>query len=217
MLRIYKFKKIWILVFCLGWMHAMHGQEVYQASVMKGVYLEGFGGIHLLNNKLLSTATATGLIFGIGAGYGLNESLFTYFRFQASMPSKLKEREIGFLLYTRENKSQNTSFGIGYALGRPVKKFRPAIFAGATYTTGTVSVFDDGNDNLFRVNLKGLGFEAGIRALYFLQPFLSVDAAIIYKAGKYDQSEFLGRTYRENIKWSAPQAQLGLTYHFKGR
>lgn len=217
MIKQYSLKKICAILFFLGLMSLLRSQDVYQASVMKGFYLEGLGGAQLWKSKLISASSATGIIYGIGAGYGMTESLFTYFRFQASARAHLKEREIGFLLFTRDNKSLYTSFGIGFALGRPAQKIRPVVFAGATYTSGTVSVFDDGNDNLFRVNLKGIGFEAGLKALYFLQPYLSVDAAVIYKAGKYDQSEFLGRTYKENINWSAPQAHLGLTYHFKGR
>ena len=217
MRRLFKIKtKIFLLSF-LAYAGTMTAQEGYQASTCNGfgIRISGLGDIW--KGDIISEKSSFGGGLDITASYGLGEKFGIFGGYQNIFPSKLDPSEVSFLIYTDNIRHQNFTGGLMFHLGSPSGKLRYTILAGIMYAQSTVETLQDQFDVLLDIKLKGAGLHAGLGLDYFISPFFSTTFYFNYNSGKYNNSEYLGITYKESLKWSRPQIGLGINYHFAGR
>lgn len=210
--------KIYSIIFlCIFTIFNGRSQEVFQASVLKGFSLQGNGGIQTWKSTAISENMAIMPAVGIGATFGFSESIFAYFRYQNAFKGSLSEKEIDFNIFSKKVKSNASSFGLGYAIGKPSSKLKYYAKIGVSIPRTTVFIYDFNSDLEYQINLKGTAAQAAIGALFYLQPFLSIGLECTGDFGKYNQSEFLGLSYKEKLKFIVLNPLITLNYHFNGR
>ncbi len=154
----------------------------------------------------------------LGMKYGITEEIAVFGNYQYAFKTRIKDgKELDYLLFHDAVMHQNFNIGLQYNLGSTSSKWRYGGFAGMVFATSSNQVYLELSKNYIDFQLRGTGFMAGGNLNYFIHPYLSTSFTLQYMAGNYNQSEYLGISYKEKMKFSSLQALLGLSYHFGGR
>nr|WP_287425160.1 outer membrane beta-barrel protein [Candidatus Brachybacter algidus] len=192
-------------------------QDSYQSSTFNGFGIRISALGDFWKGEIITDKSTFGGGIDVTAMYGIGEVIGIYAGYQNIFPASLEPSEIGYLIYTDKVKHQNFTAGLMAHLGSTSSKLRYTVLAGIMAAQSTTEILQDQFDILLDIKLKGVGLNAGVGLDYFISPFLSTSLYFNYNSGNYKNSEYLGITYKESLKWSRPQVALGISYHFAGR
>lgn len=203
-----------VLLFSLN----IYAQSVYQASVNEGFGLKIGLLADIWNADVIVDQSVVTPGLNIGAKFGITEQITVFGNYQYSFKTTVKDgKEISYLIFHNAAQHQNFNVGLQYNFGSTASKLRYNMFVGAIFARNINDVHLETTNAYIDLQLDGSGFMAGGSIHYFFLPYLSVSLDLQYGQGKYKQSEFLGLTYTEALKFSRIQTIIGLNYHFGGR